>query len=43
MTKTIDIPLDYVISLIIIYVLDYVFIFIELVTKILNIQILSIL
>jgi len=34
MTKTIDIPLDYVISLIIIYVLDYVFIFIELVTKI---------
>jgi len=37
MTKTIDIPLNCVISLIIIYVLDYVFIFIELVTKILNI------
>jgi len=37
MTKTIDIPLNCVIFLIIIYVLDYVFIFIELVTKILNI------
>jgi len=33
----IDIALDCVISLIIIYVLDYVFIFIELVTIILNI------
>jgi len=37
MTKTIDISLNCVISLIIIHVLDYVFIFIELITKILNI------